>query len=235
MKGSEIKIDDWMRIIIGQTPAVFFIEIIIRTFLIYLILMVAMRLMGSRMAGQLNRIEQASIVTLAAAIGVPIQTPERGIVPTVVITIIVVLTGRWIAIKASKNQNFERRALGKLDVLIKDGVINMETLKQTTLTRERIFAQLRSKEIIQLGQVKRLYFEASGTFSLMREENETEGLDIVPEDDAELKSALKHSDKMACYTCGNLDLPNDICSNCHDTRKRYAVKSIPFTPFTNYQ
>jgi uncharacterized membrane protein YcaP (DUF421 family) len=231
MRKNEIKIDDWMRIIIGHTPAVFFIEIIIRTFFIYLVLMVAMRLMGSRMAGQLNRIEQASIVTLAAAIGVPIQTPERGIIPTAIIAIIVVFTGRGIAYKASRGQKFEQRALGKIDVLIQDGVINMDVLRQTTLTRDRIFSQLRSKEIIQLGQVKRLYFEASGTFSLIKQENEKEGLDIVPETDKELKGMLKYSGKKACHTCGSLEMPNGVCSNCYDTRSDNAVKSIKFTPF----
>lgn len=228
MKGSDIKADDWKRIIIGETPPVFFIEIILRTFFIYLILMVALRLMGSRMAGQLNRIEQASLVTLAAAIGVPIQTPERGIIPTAVIAIIVVFTGRWIAGKASKNQKFERKALGKIDTLIKDGVIDMEALKATTLAKERIFAQLRSHEILQLGQVKRLYLEANGIFTLIRQENEKAGLDIIPDNDSTFKSLLKNSGKKTCYTCGNMDIPDGICSNCHDTRSQHAVVSADF-------
>lgn len=90
MKKEDIQLGDWLRVFIGEAPGAFFIEIVIRTIVIYAILMIGFRLIGSRMAGQLSRTEQASLVTLAAAIGVPIQSPERGILPAIIIAIVVV-------------------------------------------------------------------------------------------------------------------------------------------------
>ena len=57
MKADEIKFGDWMRIVFGETPPEFFIELVIRSFFIFLLLLLSMRLLGRRMAAQLNRIE----------------------------------------------------------------------------------------------------------------------------------------------------------------------------------
>src|SRR5687768_9601717 len=112
MNKDDIKLTDWLRIIMGDSPAMFLIEIIFRVVLIYAILLIGMRLMGNRMAASITRIEQASIVTLAAAIGVPIQTPERGILPAFIIALVVVLCGKIIASKSVKSERFERIAQG---------------------------------------------------------------------------------------------------------------------------
>ena len=71
MKPEEIKFGDWMRTFVGQVPPEFYIELVIRSFLVFLILLVSMRMLGRRMAGQLNRMEMIALFSLAAAIGVP--------------------------------------------------------------------------------------------------------------------------------------------------------------------
>src|SRR4051812_50123663 len=70
---------DFHRFLIGEAPGWFLIEIAIRMALIYLILMVAMRLMGKRLAGQMSLSEMAVIVTLGAAGGGSLQAPGRGL------------------------------------------------------------------------------------------------------------------------------------------------------------
>lgn len=78
MNKSEIKPWDWARIIIGEVPPIFYVEAIIYAVFLYLLLMIAIRIWGKRMASQLDKIEIAGMVTLAAAIGAPLLTPERG-------------------------------------------------------------------------------------------------------------------------------------------------------------
>ncbi|TDH21566.1 hypothetical protein EXU57_18835 [Segetibacter sp. 3557_3] len=81
MKPEEIRLGDWARMVLGEVSPGFLIEIVIRAFAIFLILVVSMRLLGRRMAGQLNRMELIALFSLAAAIGVPFQTPDRGCFP----------------------------------------------------------------------------------------------------------------------------------------------------------
>src|SRR6059058_5518901 len=104
MKPEDIKLGDWHRILFGEAPPEFFIELIIRSFFIFLLLIVSMRLLGRRIAAQLSRIEMIALFSLAAAIGVPLQAPDRGLLPAVVISVIVVGIGRLIAALACRNQ-----------------------------------------------------------------------------------------------------------------------------------
>jgi len=81
MKPEEIHLKDWLRILIGEEPISFLLELIIRAAVVYLVLMLSMRLMGKRMSSQLSRNELATLVSLAAAVGVPMMAPDRGLLP----------------------------------------------------------------------------------------------------------------------------------------------------------
>lgn len=229
MKPQDIHINDWHRIFIGDVPGGFYLEVIFRTFVIYLLLMVSMRLMGKRMASQLSRNEMIAMVSLAAAIGVPLQSPDRGILPAIVIAIVVVVTQQIVASKASKNQKIETVTQGDISVLIEDGHMKLDNMKETGITRERAFSQLRSKSIKQLGEVKRLYFEAGGSFSLIKNSEVGPGLGILPGYDERFrKQVYEHSDKSVCNNCGFLVPDNQSsqkqCENCGKNEWAQAVK-----------
>src|SRR5688500_6191749 len=119
-------ITDLSRILFGEVPGEFFIEIIIRLVIMYIIALVTLRLMGKRMAAQLCRNELADLVSISAAIGVSIQAPDRGLLPSVVIAIVIVLVGRFISRLASKRRRFEELSQGQLSVLVKDSVLHLE-------------------------------------------------------------------------------------------------------------
>src|SRR3954471_12365738 len=75
MDAQKIRPNDWHRILSGQEPVAFYLEIVLRVAVVYLILMLAMRLLGKRMSSQLSRTELAVVVSLAAAVGVPLLSP----------------------------------------------------------------------------------------------------------------------------------------------------------------
>src|SRR5690606_24140050 len=108
MEAQDIKLSDISRILFGEVPGVFYIEVILRILVIYLVLMGALRIMGKRMSSQIGRNEMAAMVSLAAAIGVPLQDPVRGILPIFVIAFVVMFFQGWIARKAAVDQGFER-------------------------------------------------------------------------------------------------------------------------------
>jgi len=217
MKKEDIHLFDWNRIIFGEVPAGFFIEVIIRTAIIYLVLMVAMRMMGKRMASQLGRNEMIAMTSLAAAIGVPIQSPDRGILAAVVIATIVVFIHQLIAKKATQSERFEELTQDNIGVLIENGNLNLKIMEETRLTKERIFGQLRNKGICQLGEVKRLYLEANGTFTLIEAKEPVAGLCVIPDWDQEfIEASCKKTEDFVCNHCGKLRTEfTERCSNCN--------------------
>ena len=187
---------------------------IIRSIVIYLLLISSMRLLGQRMASQLSRIEMAAMVSLAAAIGVPLQTPERGLLPAVIIALVVVCVARIISYYSSRNQKFEKTTQDDLDILVKDGVLNIPLMKRTRITRERLFAQLRSEGITNLGAVRRLYFKANGSFSLIQNIDPKPGVCILPDWDHDFVSELEMRAELFCLNCGNQKDPQEERNEC---------------------
>lgn len=229
METGDMKLTDWMRLLVGEVPGGFYIELIIRAIFIYVLLTVSMRLLGKRMSSQLGRNDMAGMVTLAAAIGVPLQAPDRGLLPAVVIAIVVVYLGRLITAKAFKDQNFEKFSQGNLDMLVVDSVMNLDRMKAVRISRERLVAQLRSSGVKQLGEVKRLYMEASGSFTLIPEEKPHPGLSVIPRWDDDFNQRFKkREDIMVCQTCGKVQqMPFDLkmtCPNCKDCVWTNAVE-----------
>jgi uncharacterized membrane protein YcaP (DUF421 family) len=224
----DIRISDIQRILIGEVPPEFFIEIIIRLIFIYFLCLMAMRLMGKRMIAQLSRNELTALVSIAAAVGVAIQAPDKGLIPAVIIVFIIVFIGRSIAWKAATHKKFEKVTQGNIQTLVKDATLQLQAMEKIKLSKERVFAQLRSQEIKTLGAVKRFYMEANGQFSLIKEDPPKEGLSIVPYWDNSLRNEQeKSTKKKACVACGwmrEATIHADSCKNCKATNWTIAVK-----------
>jgi uncharacterized membrane protein YcaP (DUF421 family) len=216
MQSWEIHINDWIRILFGNVPPEFFIEVIIRVTFIYVLIICCIRLMGKRMASQLSRNEMTAIASLAASIGIPIQTPDRGLLPALLVALIVVAAQRIVSARLSHNEKFERKSQGNISILVDDCCLQLKEMIRSQISREEVFARLRSKDILSLGQVKRLYFEANGRFSVIRHEEQQAGLCIVPTEDMPfLEEQTFSKDHYSCRNCGR-EKPEskDTCDHC---------------------
>jgi uncharacterized membrane protein YcaP (DUF421 family) len=228
MTKEEFDLWDWQRIFIGEVPPSFIAEGILRLAAAYFLLMLSMRLLGKRMASQLSRNELAAMVSLASAVGVPILAPDRGLLPAFVIVVVVVATSRFLSHLTAKNIRIESYTQGAIDTLVKDAIINIKAMTKTRVTRERILAQLRAENVMNLGQVKRLYIEANGSFTLVKEEKPSFGLSVIPESDVEFLQEQALTEDLVCKNCGSNNKSRDlsaICSNCRRSSWTKAVKT----------
>jgi len=215
---SEITLNDWQRILVGEVPSGFFLELLIRAIICYLILVFSMRVMGKRMSSQLSRNELAAMVSLAATIGVPLMAPDRGVLPALIIAITVVSTQRIIARWAFSNQDFERISQGNVGVLVCDGVIDVKQMERTGISQERLFAELRCNAILHLGEVERLYIEANGAFTLVKAKDIVNGLSVIPIQDGRFLDECNFNKlHEVCGFCGEKPLKEILltaCKNC---------------------
>lgn len=220
-----IHLNDFMRILQGEVPWEFYIELILRAFFVYLVLLGGFRLMGKRMSGRLTRNELAAVASLAAAIGIPLQQPDRGLLPGLIVACVVVVVQQMVAYFASKHERFERATQGSISALVIEGVLQQNEMKNCRMSRERIFSQLRMHSIIHLGQVKRLYLEASGSFTFIKQPQPASGLCILPLTDRAFIDEQPADNKEVCSYCGNSRKENDqSCSECHHHEWVKAVR-----------
>ena len=222
---------DYLRILMGETPWSFLLEASIRMVVLYLILLSGLRLMGKRMAGQLSRTEQAALVSMAGAVGLPILSPDRGLVAPLIIGATVVLMQRLVVHWAARRPRVEHLLQAHVSTLVADGVLKLEALEHAVLSRERLYAQLRGESLEHLGQVHRLYMEANGTFSLVEAPQPVPGLSLVPGWDAEFRQLQPvAAGRFACGQCGQVQaapaLPTTACPVCRASQWEPAVEVI---------
>jgi hypothetical protein len=125
MKKEEINLWDIKRILFGNAPPEFLVEVFIRALIIYIAAIIVMRLMGKRMNGQLTILELAVIVTMGAILAVPMQIPDRGILQGFVCLLCFLFFLRGINWLAFRNTKFEKVLQGEVSTVIKDGVIQL--------------------------------------------------------------------------------------------------------------
>lgn len=225
--GSKIEPFDLERMLFGDAPPEFLIEVFFRGLALYVFMLVIVRLLGKRMAGELTITEMVLMITLGGSVAVAMQVPEGGALIGFVVLTCALIFEKAISKFTMINQKFEALTQGKVTILIKDGVLQIKEMRDTRITREQVFAALRNEKIHQLGEVQRLYLEAGGGFSIYKNAKDIPaGLAIFPEEDSIVWEQERDIALKTCYECGyTVDSlkAQAHCSSCEGSKWTEAI------------
>lgn len=230
MKKEEIHWGDWHRILFGTAPAEFLLEVLLRTAIIYLVLLLVLRVMGKRMGGQLSISELAVMLTLGAIIAVPMQAPDKGLLQGTLVLVCALAFQRGINYLGVKNVKIEHLIQGAESLLVRDRVIEVDQLTALKISREQLLGVLRGKHIYNLGEVRSVYLEACGLFSVYKNREPMPGLSLLPQgDEGPCDEFSIVTEKLVCHECGNTAAPDSgshkACNNCGANHWTPAVTS----------
>jgi uncharacterized membrane protein YcaP (DUF421 family) len=215
MKKEDVELWDWHRILFGEAPPIFLLEVFLRTIIAFALLLVVLRLLGKKMNGQLNLTETSVMITLGAIISVPMQMPDRGIVLGIIALLCILILQRAINWGAAKNVKVENLAQGTLSILVKDGVMDLHMMRHAGVSKQDLFSALREQEYHNLAKAKRVYLEACGMLNVYEEHERRSGLAIYPSDE---NAMIEHSEKddahVACKNCGFVDSKDNHSEKC---------------------
>jgi uncharacterized membrane protein YcaP (DUF421 family) len=225
MQPENIHLTDWHRLLFGEAPPTFLIEVLIRTLILFPLLLLMLRLMGKRMNGQLTITEMTVIITLGAIMGTAMQMPDRGLLQGAVALMLAVIFQRGLTLLEFRNPHVEHAVQGSASLLVKDGVMQLDAMRQARVNQEQLFAILREQRIDNLGRVERLYLEACGNFSVFCREEVHPGLSVLPPADPIHEDQPVVQFLRACRECGHtMVVPQDAaCPNCHARKWESAV------------
>ena len=138
----------------------------LRTILLYLVLLIAVRLMGKRQIGQMEASEFVVAMLVADLAAIPMQdtaiTLYSGIVP-----ILTVLGAEFVLAGLSLRSIRLRRLLcGKPVILIENGRVLQKNLRRTRVTIDELMGHLREKDILDLRTVQYAILETNGNLSV---------------------------------------------------------------------
>ena len=139
---------------------------VIRTVILYLLLMIAMRLMGKRQLGELQHSELVVTLLLSDLAAVPMQ--ENGLPLLNGILPILVLVGLELLISGAmlKWPPIAKLVSGSPIPIIKDGVPDADALKRLRMTVEDLDEALRQQDVFDIRQVQYAIAETNGHISV---------------------------------------------------------------------
>jgi uncharacterized membrane protein YcaP (DUF421 family) len=228
MKKEDIIPWDWQRILFGNAAPEFMIEVFVRTIVMFLLMLIVLRLLGKRMDGQLALSEMAIMILLGAIVSPGMQIPERGIAIGVIALTCLLLFNRLLNRVSVEHENLEALAQGRISILVKDGVMQLDVMKHAGISRQNLFAALRERGHYNLSTIRRVYFEACGMMNVYTRERASAGLPLFPDGEAEVirKQFNISTDCVACVTCGRVEKVVAIshaCANCGASEWTHAV------------
>jgi len=173
---------DIKRMLIGDLPILFLVEIFVRTTIIYAYALILIRWLGSRIVGQLSMVEFFLVIALGSAVGDPMFYHDVPMLHSMIVITVIVLFNRLLDQFVFKSRKAADIIEGQTVELVRDGEIQHQTVGGLKISNQELFQLLRAKGIENLGVVRAAYFEPDGSLSVFRkpEGSETSGLQIVP-------------------------------------------------------
>ncbi len=143
------------------------LTIIIRSILIYLIVLLVFRLMGKRQLGQMQPFELVLTLIIADLATIPmaeVSVPVlHGIVPLLTLVVL-----HFILTLVCKNSQWISKIVsGKPTIIINPNGIDYSAMKKLNLATDDIFAALRECGYFSISQVQYAIMETNGKVSVM--------------------------------------------------------------------
>ena len=138
----------------------------LRTLLLYLVLLLAVRLMGKRQIGEMEPAEFVVTMLVANLAAIPMQDGAiplySGLVPILtVLGLELVLSGITLT-----SVPIRRLLCGKPVILIDNGKILQENLRKTRITLDELTGHLREKDVLDIHTVQFAILETNGNLSV---------------------------------------------------------------------
>lgn len=143
----------------------------VRTVILYVLVICAIRFMGKRQVGQLQPAELVIAIMISDLASIPMSSNASplisGIVPIATLIACELLIS-WICLKSHK---FRSLLSGKISILIYKGKIIEEELASQRFNLEDLLEELRQNNIPDISQVEYAILETSGHVSVIPKQN----------------------------------------------------------------
>ncbi|MCD9856786.1 hypothetical protein LUD75_18830 [Epilithonimonas sp. JDS] len=130
---------DWNKIFLGELDFSFAVEIVIRTLIMFSMVLLILRLSGKKGVRQLSLFEVAIIIALGSAAGDPMFSKDVAIIPSLVVFVSIIIFYRMITYFAMKSEKFENFIEGEPLYVIEDGRFVLGIRKTTPLQKMNSF------------------------------------------------------------------------------------------------
>lgn len=171
-----------------------------RTVILYFLIMIGLRLMGKRQIGELEPGELVLTMMISDLATVPMQDFGIPLLAGVIPILTLLALSMLLSQLSLTSLRFRRLACGAPSVLIREGVLQQETMRKNRYTLDELLEELRGQGIAGIGDVKYAVLENSGHLSVLpwarRQPPSAEDLGVTAGEEATLPVILVNDGRL---------------------------------------
>lgn len=140
---------------------------ILRTIILYVFIIIAIRLMGKRQISDMQPSELVVTMMISDIASLPMQNTAQPLLSGVVPVLVLVSLELTVSAVMLKSRLFRKLISGSPVVVIEDGRLLQRQLKRLRLTTDELCAQLRQQNVFSLQDVQYCIVETNGVLSVL--------------------------------------------------------------------
>ena len=141
---------------------------VIRTVLLYIIIIFAVRIMGKRQISELQPSELVVTLLISDLASIPMQNTEQTMLSGIIPIFFLLICEIFVSLIMLKNDKFRRMICGKPVIVINDGKIDQKAMSELRMSTEDLFEELRQKDVFKLEDVAYAIIETNGKMSILK-------------------------------------------------------------------
>ena len=145
----------------------FMIIVLIRTVILYVVIIAGIRLMGKRQVGELEPSELVLALLIADLASVPMQDTGIPLLWGIIPIIALLCTASIISVLTLKSPRFRDLVCGTPSFLIRRGKVVEGELRRNRITLDELLEELRIQGVFDLSTVRYAILESNGQLSVL--------------------------------------------------------------------
>ena len=139
----------------------------IRTFVLYIIVLIAVRIMGKSELSKMSPFQLVIVFMIAELAAMPIDDPTTSLINGVMAIFTLMLLQVLISFLSIKSEKFKNLVSGKPSILIEKGKLNIKELSKLRITSTDLLEQLRLENCPSLSNVEYAIMESNGQLTVI--------------------------------------------------------------------
>ncbi|MRX71393.1 DUF421 domain-containing protein [Bacillus lacus] len=149
----------------------FYLSVIIRTVMFYILIIFIFRLMGKREIGELSILDLVVFMMIAELAVVAIENPKDPVLHSIVPMVVLMGIQIGLALLSLRSEKIRRMIGGKAAIIINHGKIDEHEMRKQRYNFDDLLVQLRDKDINKISEVEFAILEPSGKMSIIKKDS----------------------------------------------------------------
>lgn len=149
-----------------------YVQLLVRTVVLYIIVLIVFRLMGKREVGELSIMDLVVFVLIAECVAFAIEDVDKPLFQNV-FPILLLLGIQYInSLITLKSKKIRDLIDGDPSVIVENGIINQEEMRKQRYNLDDLFQQMREERIGSVQQIEYAFLEPSGKLSIFLKDDD---------------------------------------------------------------